>query len=121
MSLQQAGVSDALIKSLVEQGVLLKQISPEFGDEEFQVQWSKIVFSLKHSLGEAELVRDHARDVVDASKLSKVEVMNILLRIGWQPHASSPVREGDNPKRFSLPNLQRGLFYWVCLYRHQFL
>lgn len=120
-SFQQRNVELEVVQRLVRDSVLQMQISPDFADEEFWLEWARFEFRMAHTLGEPELVREHPREVGDVAQMAKLEIMGVLLRLGWTDGGRRAVKESDEPKRFCLQALARGKMYWVALFRSEFI
>ena len=71
LTMDNHGVSHAVVARLVSDGVLKQQLHPLFGDEELQLVYSQLQFIMSHALAEPDLVREHAREVADVADSSK--------------------------------------------------
>ena len=110
------------VQRLLADGVLREQINEEFGDREFRINWARIQFRVAHNVAEPELVLTTTRELEDLHKMEKLEVMSMLLRLGWQPgDGKEPIKAQDSPKSFCLSALTRGRYYWLALCRHEFV
>ena len=122
-ALEVGSVDLSAIDRLIQEGVVLRRISDDFGDEECMLEWSRLEFRLSHKLGQPELVREFAREVDDINSCAKVEALGILLRLGWVDGGSAPqpVRPDSRPPKFCLAALSKGQLYLIALLRHEFL
>ena len=122
-ALEVGSVDLSAIDRLIQEGVVLRRISDDFGDEECMLEWSRLEFRLSHKLGQPELVREFAREVDDINSCAKVEALGILLRLGWVDGGSAPqpVRPDSRPPKFCLAALSKGQLYWIALLRHELL
>ena len=111
-----------LVEQLVKAGVLLRMTNAMFGDVEYGLVWERLQFRMAYRIAEPEVVRDSAREVASVEDYSKLEIMGMLLRLGWvSGGGSEPLTAADRPKRFCLPSLYKGKHYWVALFRWQWL
>ena len=107
---------------LVRDGVVERRCSPDCGDLEYRLLWERLEFQMAHRIAEPELIRDSPREVEDIADYAKLEIMGMLLRLGWLSGGGTrPFRAADQPKQFCLQSLARGKHYWMALFRWEWL
>ena len=95
-------------------GGVIAERQSEFGDMEVFVDWRKVSWSIQHIVGEPAAIRDFDRHVSQPEQLSKIEILCVLLSMGWVADNAALELE-PTQTAFRLRRLFGTAAYWHCL------
>ena len=95
-------------------GGVIAERQSEFGDMEVFVDWRKVSWSIQHIVGEPAAIRDFDRHVSQPEQLSKIEILCMLLSMGWVADNAALELE-PTQTAFRLRRLFGTAAYWHCL------